>query len=132
MKGSEFVFCYVQLLYFKCHRINCNHGGWYIDSSDWTKNKKSKINPIKNGNKGFQYAATVAWNHEEIGKHSERITKTKPFINKCNRARINFPWKICTAYVSRHNLNCEKQVIVLVTPNCKRRYYLAVKTYKYY
>ena len=26
MKGSEFVFDYVQLLYFKCHKINPNYG----------------------------------------------------------------------------------------------------------
>ena len=27
MKGSEFVFYYVQLSYYKCHKINPNHGG---------------------------------------------------------------------------------------------------------
>ena len=32
MKGSEFVFDYVHLLYNKCHKINPNHGGSYIDS----------------------------------------------------------------------------------------------------
>ena len=32
MRGSEFVFDYVQLLYYKCHRINLNHAGSYIDS----------------------------------------------------------------------------------------------------
>ena len=26
MKGSEFVFDYVQLLYYKCHKINLNRG----------------------------------------------------------------------------------------------------------
>ena len=41
MRGSEFVFDYVQLLYYKCHRINFNCGGLYIDSPDWIKNKKS-------------------------------------------------------------------------------------------
>ena len=38
MKGSEFVFDYVQLLY--CHKINPNRSGSYIDSPDWIKNKK--------------------------------------------------------------------------------------------
>ena len=32
MKGGEFVFDYVQLLYHKCHKINLNCGGSYIDS----------------------------------------------------------------------------------------------------
>ena len=38
MKGSEFVFDYVHLLYYKCHKINC--GGSYIDSPDWIKKQK--------------------------------------------------------------------------------------------
>ena len=41
MRGSEFVFDYVQLLYYKCHKINLNCGGSYMDSPDWIKNKKS-------------------------------------------------------------------------------------------
>ena len=66
MKGSEFVFDYVYLLYWKCHKINLNHGGSYIDSPDWLKNKKAKINPInKKDNKCFQCAVTVALNHEK-------------------------------------------------------------------
>ena len=39
MKNSEFVFVYVQLLYYKCHKINLNRGGSYIDSPELTKNK---------------------------------------------------------------------------------------------
>ena len=35
MWGSQFVFDYVQLLYYKCHTINLNRGGSYIDSPDW-------------------------------------------------------------------------------------------------
>ena len=34
MKVSEFVFGYVQLLYYKCHKINPDRGGSYIDSRD--------------------------------------------------------------------------------------------------
>ena len=30
MKGSEFVFDYVQLLYYKCHKLNLNCGRSYI------------------------------------------------------------------------------------------------------
>ena len=56
-------------------------GGSYIDSPDWIKNKKTTINPINDNDKYFQYAATVALNHEEIGRNSQRISKIKPFIN---------------------------------------------------
>ena len=55
MNGSEFVIDYVQSLYYKCHKINPNCGGSYIDSPDWLKNKKARINPInKKDNKCFQ------------------------------------------------------------------------------
>ena len=40
MKGNEFVFNYVHLLYYKCHKINPNLGGSDINSSDWITNKK--------------------------------------------------------------------------------------------
>ena len=44
IKGSEFVFDYVHLLYYECHKINPNGGGLHIDSPDWIRNKKAKIN----------------------------------------------------------------------------------------
>ena len=93
--------CWPVLLYYKSHRITLNCGGSYIDSPDLMKNKKVTINPInKNDNKSFQYAVTVALNHEEIKKDPQRITKIKPFMNKYNWEGINFPsekddWKKC-------------------------------------
>ena len=42
MKDSEFAFDYVHLLYYKCHEINPNCDGSYIDSPDWEKKKKKK------------------------------------------------------------------------------------------
>ena len=94
MKRCEFVFDYVQLLYYKCHKTNPNRGGSYIDSPNWIKNKKATINLInKEDNKCFQYAVTVALNHEEIGKYPERIVKIKPFINKYKWEGINFHQK---------------------------------------
>ena len=91
MKGSEFVFDYVHLMYYKCHRINLNRGGSYIDSPNRIKNKKATINPInKKHKKCFQYDAKFVLHYEEIGKHAERITKIKPFINKYKWEGINF------------------------------------------
>ena len=46
IKGSDFIFDYVNLLYDSCHKINHNWGKLYIDSADWIKNKKTTINPI--------------------------------------------------------------------------------------
>ena len=34
MRGSEFVFDYVRLLYYKCRKNNFNRGRSYIDSPD--------------------------------------------------------------------------------------------------
>ena len=42
-------FHYVQLLYYKCHKINANCGGSYVDSSVWIKNENI------NNNKYYQY-----------------------------------------------------------------------------
>ena len=76
MKGSDFAFNYVKLLYNECHKISLDRRGSYINSPYLIKNKKATINPInKKDNKCFQYAVTVALNHEEIEKGLERITK---------------------------------------------------------
>ena len=77
-------------------------------------------------------------------KYLKRISKIKPFINRYNWEGIIFPsenndWKkiqktnviinfnvlyaeikeIYSAYVSKHNSNCEAQVILLIIPNKK-------------
>ena len=97
MKGSEFAFNYVHLLYCKCHKINPNCGGSYINSPDWIENQKATINPInKKDNKCFQYAVTVTLNHKEIKKKkkkTETITKVRPFINNYNWKEEGFQMK---------------------------------------
>ena len=39
MKVSKFLFNCVSLLCYKCHKINPNCGGSYIDSPGWIKKK---------------------------------------------------------------------------------------------
>ena len=52
------------------------------------------MNPInRKNNICFQYAVTVGLNYEEIGKHTERITKIKPFIDKYNLEGITIHQK---------------------------------------
>ena len=85
MKGFDFIFSCVHLLYYKCHKIHFKCGGSYIDSPDCIKSKKKTINPInKNDNKCFQYAASLAINYKEIAKNSGKNTKTKLFMDKYN------------------------------------------------
>ena len=42
MRGSQFVFHYVYLLHYKCHKINLNCGGSYINFPDLIKTKTKK------------------------------------------------------------------------------------------
>ena len=143
VKAREFVFNYVHLLCYKCPKINPNHGGSYIDSLDWIKNKKAAIHPINTrDNKCFQNVVSVVLNNEDIGKQAGTITKINPFMNKYKWEWINFPaekddWKkiekynvtialnvlhvkkekIYPAYVSKNNSNRENQVIIVMIQN---------------
>ena len=44
---GSIVFDHVKLLYYKCHKINLNHGGSYIDSPDRIKKKQQQILSVK-------------------------------------------------------------------------------------
>ena len=89
--------------------LNFKHGRSFIDSPDWIKKKKAKINPNNKDDKCFQYVATVALNYEEIESHLEGVSYIRLIINKCNWKRINYPskrddWKTFeNAYISKHN-----------------------------
>ena len=153
MRGSDFEFDGVNVLYYGFNKISLNRGGSYIDSPKWLKNKKSTINPKNNDYKCFQYAVTLALNFDNIHNHPERISKIKPFIDQYNWKDIDFPatskdWrefelnnkialhvlyvphntkKIHVAYQSKHNLTCAKQVILLMISNGENWHYLTVK-----
>ena len=146
MKGSDFEFDGVNLLYYDFNKTSLNRGGSYIDSPEWIKDKKSTINPKNNDYKCFQYAVTVALNRDKINKHLQRVSNIKPFSDQYNWNDIDFPstskdWKkfelnnesialtilyvphktrkISVAYKSKHNLTREKQVILLILPTAK-------------
>ena len=53
MRGSEFVFDSIDLLYYNLHEMSLNRGGSYIDSPKWLKNKKATINSKNNDDKRF-------------------------------------------------------------------------------
>ena len=60
MRGSEFAFVAVQLMYYKCHKVNFKRGGVVVP--DLIKNKKATINPKNEDDKCFQDATTTALN----------------------------------------------------------------------
>ena len=42
MRGSDFIIHCVHLLHCKCHQINPNRGGSYINSPEWIKKEKKE------------------------------------------------------------------------------------------
>ena len=94
MRGSDFIFDSVQLMYYKCHKVNFRPGGSNIDSPGWIKKIKATINLKNKDDKCFQYAVTVALNYGEINRNLERVSNIKPFMNKYNWKGINYPSKI--------------------------------------
>ena len=54
------------------------------------KKKKVTIHQKNKDYKCFQYATTVALNHEKVGPHPESVSKIKPFLNKYNWYGIKY------------------------------------------
>ena len=153
MTGSKFEFDNVNFLYYDFNKTSINRGGSYKDSPKWLNSKKSTINPKNNDDKCFQYALTLALNFDKIKKDSQRVSKTKPFIEKYNWEDIDFPstskdWKkfecnnevalnilyvpyytkkINIAYKSKNNLTQENQIILLMISDGQKWHYLVVK-----
>ena len=90
----------------------------------------------------FSICGTVALNYGEIESHPKRVSNIERFINKYNWKGINYPkkiddWKtfgknnpatafnifcikekkICSAYISKLNSNCGKQIMLIMIPN---------------
>ena len=156
MRGSEFVYDCVDVLYYNLNKVSLSRGGSYIDSPKWVKNKRATINPQnKKDDRYFQYAVTVALNHEQIKDHPQILSKIKLFIDKYDWKEIDFPstgkdWKkfesnnksialnilyvphntekIRHAYKSKYNLTRENQVILLMITDGEKCHYLAVKS----
>ena len=91
IRDSKFVFESVDLLYYSLHKTTLKRSGSYIKSPRWLKSKGVTINPKNENDNCFQYAITVALNHQNIENHSEKISNIEPFINLYNWEDINFP-----------------------------------------
>ena len=93
MRGaSDFLFESVEILNYKLHKIKLKRGGSYIISPKWIRNKEITINSKNEGDSNcFQYAITIALNHQVIGNDPQIISKVRPFISKYNWEGIDFP-----------------------------------------
>ena len=70
----EFIFDSVDLLYYILQKTNLNKkGSSYIDSPEWLKNKKAKINPKTNDNNYIQYVLIATLNYQNIKSHPECV-----------------------------------------------------------
>ena len=85
MRRKDFIFHSVQILYYKCHKINFKRGGSYTDCPDCIKKKKATINPKNTDGKCFQYAVTVALNYEETESQKTNLNPMK----KCVKIKIS-------------------------------------------
>ena len=77
MERSDFIFYSVQLMYYKCHRVNVIRVGSYNDSPDQIKKQKSKTFEKKN--------LTIAVNILYIKK----TKKCPAYISKINSNSTN-------------------------------------------
>ena len=93
MRGSDFVFDYVESLNYIFHKVDLKRSGSYIETPYWIKTKAT-INCHNKDNKCFQYAITTALNYDEIKENHHRINKVKPFVDKYDWNGINFPSNI--------------------------------------
>ena len=75
MRGREFVFNSIDLLYYHLRKTSLKRGWSYIDSPEWLKNKKATINPKNDENNCFQYTLTVALNYQNIKKTLKEYQK---------------------------------------------------------
>ena len=121
-----------------------------LNSSGCLRGKKETIISSDND---LEDALNDALNYQSIETHPERISKLKPYINKCNWEGIQFPagpkdWKkfernnktivlnilfiphntkiINVAYRSEYNNKHKKQVILLMITDGKKWYYLSI------
>ena len=80
VRESEFIFDSVDALCYDFNKITLSRGESYIDSPEWLKNKNATINPKNNEDKCFQYALTVALNHEQIKKNLKEYQILSPLL----------------------------------------------------
>ena len=141
-------------MYYSLHKTRLRRGKSNIKSPEWLRNERAAINPQnKKDDKCFQYAVTVALNHQNIENHPEKISKIKPHINKYSWKGIEFPSHqedlkkfernnkttlnilfvpqntktISLAYKSKYNDKCENKVILLMITGGEKWHYLTVK-----
>ena len=126
--SSDYTYDSVDMLGIHFHGIELKREKSYIKSPDWLFSKRTTINPKNNkDNKCFQYPITVALNHREIGKDSQRISTIRPHINKYNWKDIDFPAGI-SGWEKFERSNQNIALNILYAPHNKKEIKLVYKS----
>ena len=157
MKGSDFIFNYVESLNYIFHKIDLERGGSYIETPKWIKNKKATTNyKDEDDDRCFQYSTTIALSYDEMKKNHEKPgRRVKKYTDQYDWSGINFPshvddWKkfelnnksvtlnvlyvpygektIRHAYKSKYNLKRENEIILLMISDGEKWHYSTVRS----
>ena len=79
MRHSDFIFDSVYLLHCKCHKMNFECGGSYIDYPDEIKNKKATTNLINKINKKFNILQQPRQIMTKSKETRKECAKSSPF-----------------------------------------------------
>ena len=156
IKGSGYIFERVDLLEYHLHKISMTRRSSYINSPEWLKNKRARINPKNTrDNEYIKYEINTALHDQNIVRNPQRISKLEPFIYYYNWKDIEFPshskdWRkfeqnnkaialnilyvpyntmqIKPAYISKNNRKRDNQVnLLMIADDSNNRHYLAIK-----
>ena len=141
-------------LFINFHRLVLTRGSSYIELPGWIKSKKAVINPQNKDEKCFKWAVIEALHHKDIKQNPQRISLLRPYENQYTWKGLEFPvsikkidkfernnpgiavnvlfskkksQNIYTVRRSKHNMECKKQVNLLMVEDGGKRHYTAVK-----
>ena len=68
---------------YHIHKTSLKTGNSHIKSPEWILNKRATINPKNDDNKCFEYSIVIALQHQEIGRHPEKMSNIDFFLVIC-------------------------------------------------
>ena len=91
MRGSSYVFNYINLLEYHFHRMSLNRSSLYMPTIPWVANRKCTFNPQNKKDKiCFVYAMVLALSYHKITNNPHKLSNITPFIQNYNWNDINF------------------------------------------
>ena len=151
---SGFTLDKIMHLYINFHRLVLTRGSSYTELPGWIKSKKAVINPQNKDEECVKWTVIEALRHKDIKHHPERISLLRPYENQYNWKGLEFPvsikkidkfeknnpgiavnvlfskkksQNIYTVRRSEHNVECKKQVNLLMIEEGGKRHYTTIK-----